>query len=120
MLIHRKCGQKIVLDLSDSIVFVSGFGYKGTGLNVTLVNMQKISDRGRSKFLCPSCQKPVPISELEVFCSHCGRKHPATEAVIPNEAGGIFCKACADAFFPGEYVPLELSRYTIDKNALKG
>jgi hypothetical protein len=120
MLIHRTCKQKVLLDLSECITFVSGFGYTSSGLFVNLVNMLKLKSRGSSKFICPQCKVTVPVAELDVLCCYCGEMHPASDAVIPKEAGGVFCSKCGENFFGDDVTKLSLSHYVISKDALNG
>lgn len=119
MLLHRACGQKVVLDLSNCLKFVSSFGIGQAGLRVSMVSMVKMSTTGRAKFACQTCNAEVPNTEIDVMCQQCGKIVPANEAFIPNESGGVYCGSCAKAFYGSLITPINVSSFVIAKEALR-
>ena len=97
-LIHKKCSNRVVLDISSNLKLVSpSFSINGKGVSPSVIEIVK-GDSSKTSFYCNKCaevidEKTSERGELLVCCSICGH-YSSTEECFHNEYFPAVCESC--------------------------
>jgi hypothetical protein len=101
MIIHKECKQRIYLDMSAIMLFVTSFSVSEEGLIPAcgdyIIN-KKTSAKGikaPAKFFCKTCKESVEQKDLGIICDQCGKLIPIESSYKATECGGYYCYDCA-------------------------
>jgi len=102
MIIHKACGQRVYVDLSDIFKLITSFGINDDhlipGCGEYIIS-KKTSSRivtTATKFYCKVCKENVEQKDLAIICDNNGAIIPIEDAYQGKDCGGLYCKPCAD------------------------
>lgn len=94
MFIHYDCDGLVYAAISDAFEVLAENLVMGAR-KVTFPGIVMIKEREdglKIKFICTSCNKPIPQSSVRVKCNYCGSTLRFSEAYKITGHSGIYCE----------------------------
>lgn len=110
---HRSCGGSVVLDLSDSMKFVSpSFTMSPDGISGLVVDVLQEQENTLPVWKCRSCLSVVRVPDIMTSCLICGNQ-VSVESAFTSEKIACVCSGCRDVLLTRrpDQMSSELAQY---------